>query len=113
MNGIYPLRNLIQELIRLLDLLTSNDVFVTFRDKTIYIHFTKGLTGNGFKMKPLDVLPVKATLLNNNRRVECVVDLSPSDHLEQKKYLRLRDLPANELANSVMVVKLEFKTAIV
>jgi len=93
-------------------LLTSKDVFVTSRDKTIYIHFNKGLTGNGFKVKPLDVMPVKATLLNNNKRIECVVDLSPADHIDQKKYLRLRNLPVNEMANSVMVVKLEFKNAL-
>jgi alpha-L-fucosidase len=93
-------------------LLSSKDVSVTSRDKTIYIHFNKGLTGNGFKVKPLDVLPVKATLLNNNKRVECVVDLSPSDHIDQKKYLRLRNLPVNEMANSVMVVKLEFRNAL-
>lgn len=93
-------------------LLGSKDVFVTSRDKTIYIHFNKGLTGNGFKVKPLDVLPVKATLLNNNKRVECVVDMSPSDHLDQKKYLRLRNLPVNEMANSVMIVKLEFRNAL-
>jgi len=37
------------------------------------------------------------------------VDMSPSDHLEQKPYLRLRNLPANEYANQVLVVKLEFK----
>jgi alpha-L-fucosidase len=93
-------------------LLSSRDVFVTSRDKTIYIHFNKGLTGNGFKVKPLDVMPVKATLLNNNRKVECVVDLSPGDHIQQKKYLRLRNLPVNEMANSVMVIKLEFKNAL-
>lgn len=93
-------------------LLTSKDVFVTSRDKTIYIHFNKGLTGNGFKVKPLDVMPVKATLLNNNSRVECVVDLSPGDHIEQKKYLRLRNLPVNEMSNSVLVVKLDFKNAL-
>ncbi len=93
-------------------LLNSREVFVTSRDKTIYIHFNKGLTGNGFKVKPLDVLPVKATLLNNNKRVECVVDLSPGDHIEQKRYLRLRNLPVNELANSVMIIKLEFKNAL-
>lgn len=44
--------------------------------------------------------------------VDCVVDLSPSDHLEQKKYLRLRNLPANELSDSVLVVKLEFKNTL-
>jgi alpha-L-fucosidase len=93
-------------------LLSSRDVFVTSRDRTIYIHFNKGLTGNGFKVKPLDMLPVKATLMNNNKRIECVVDLSPSDHIEQKKYLRLRNLPVNEMANSVMIIKLEFKNAL-
>jgi len=94
-------------------LLTSSDALVTSRDKTIYIHFNKGVAGNGFKLKPVNVLPVKATLLNDNRKVECVVDVSHSDHLEQKKYLRLRNLPANEMADSVMIVKLEFKSALV
>jgi len=93
-------------------LVSNRDVMVTYRGKSVYIHFNKGLTGNGFKLKPLSVLPEKAILLNNNKSVDCVVDLSPSDHIEQKKYLRLRNLPANEMANSVMVVKLEFKNAL-
>jgi len=93
-------------------LLSSKDVFITSRDKTLYIHFNKGLPGNGFKLKPLDVLPLRATLLNNNKSVEFVVDLSPSDHAGQKKYLRLRNLPVNEMANSVMIIKLEFKNVL-
>jgi len=92
--------------------LTSRDVSVTYRDKTVYIHFNKGLIGNGIKLKPLNVLPEKAILLNNNKRVDCVVDLSPSDHLDQKKYLHLRNLPVNDLANSVLVVKLVFKNSL-
>jgi alpha-L-fucosidase len=94
-------------------LVSSKDVLVTTRDKIVYIHFNKGLTGNGFKLKPFNILPEKAVLLNNSSPVECVVDLSPSDHLEQKKYLRLRNLPANELADSVLVVKLVFKNSLV
>ena len=90
-------------------LVASRDLSVTYRDKTVYIHFNKGLIGNGIKLKPLNVLPEKAILLNNNKRVDCVVDLSPSDHIEQKKYLHLRNLPVNELANSILVVKLVFK----
>jgi alpha-L-fucosidase len=93
-------------------LLVSRDVLVTRREKTVYIHFNKGLTGNGFKLKPLNVLPEKAILLNDGRDIDCVVDLSPGDHLEQKKYLRLRKLPVNDLANSIMVAKLEFKNAL-
>jgi alpha-L-fucosidase len=94
-------------------LLTSRDVLVTSRNKTIYIHFNKGLIGNGFKLKPINVMPEKAILLNDNSRVDCVVNLSPSDHLEQKPYLRLRNLPANEMTNTVLVVKLDFKNLLV
>jgi alpha-L-fucosidase len=93
-------------------LLANKDVLVTIRDKNVYIHFYKGLTGNGFKLKPLDVLPEKAVLLNNNEKVDFAVDLSPSDHIEQRKYLHLRNMPANEMADSVMVVKLVFKNSI-
>jgi alpha-L-fucosidase len=94
-------------------LISSKDVLVTTREKSVYVHFNKGLTGNGFKLKPINVMPEKAILLNNNSPVECVVDLSPSDHLEQKKYLRLRNLPANEMADTVLVVKLVFKNSLV
>jgi alpha-L-fucosidase len=86
----------------------SHEVMVTKKDNNVYIHFNKPVTGIGFKLKPLDKLPAEAVLLNNGKKVECVVNLLPSDHLEQKAYLRLRNLPANELANSVMVVKLKF-----
>lgn len=42
----------------------------------------------------------------------CTVDYYTDLHLEQKKYLRLRNLPANELSDSVLVVKLEFKNTL-
>jgi alpha-L-fucosidase len=90
-------------------LISSRDALVTSRGSTIYIHFHKGVTSNGFKLKPFNVLPKKAILLNDNRSVDCVVNLCPSDHLEQKPYLRIRNLPANEMANTVMVIKLEFE----
>ena len=64
--------------------------------------------GNGLKLKPVNILPVKATLLNNGKRIDCVVNLSPSDHSTQQPYLRIRNLPVNEMANSVLVAKLEF-----
>jgi hypothetical protein len=81
---------------------------LTSRGKTLYIHFNKDLIGNGFKLKPINVLPNRATLLNDGSKVECVVNLSPGDHIEQKAYLRLRNLPANTMENTVLVVKLEF-----
>ena len=34
----------------------------------------------------------------------------PSDHVEQKAYLRLHNLAVNEMSNTVLVVKLEFNS---
>lgn len=89
-------------------LIHSRDVTVTKKGGTVYIHFNKGLTGNGFKLKPLEVRPEKAVLLNNGKPVDFTVDLVPSEHLTQKKFLRLKNLPVNEMSDNVMVVKLEF-----
>jgi alpha-L-fucosidase len=89
-------------------MIVNRNALLTSREKTIYVHFYTDLIGDGFKLKPINVLPPKATLLNNNKPVECNVNLCPTDHLEQKPYLRLRNLPANEMANTVLVVKLEF-----
>jgi alpha-L-fucosidase len=94
-------------------IVTSGDVQITVKSNVMYLHFNKGLQGNGFKLKPIQIMPEKAVLLNTGKTVECVVDLSPSDHLEQKKYLRIRNLPVNELSDSVLVVRLEFKNALI
>ena len=36
------------------------------------------------------------------------MDMAPSDHIEHVGYLRITGLPANEMSNTVLVVKLEF-----
>jgi alpha-L-fucosidase len=90
-------------------LLKSNsNLQVTASGRTVYLHFNKDIPGNGFKLKPVNVMPVSASLLNDGRKIECSLTLSPSDHVEQKPYLRLRNLPSDEYSNSVMVVKLDF-----
>jgi alpha-L-fucosidase len=89
-------------------LVNTAGVLVTKKDQTIFIHLNKVPTGNGLKLKPINVLPSKATLLNTGSSIDCVVNLCPSDHATQEPYLRLRNLPANELANTVMIAKLEF-----
>ena len=90
------------------DLLNLPGVLVTRDEKTLYLHLNKLPVGNGLKLKPINVLPSKATLLNNGKSIDCIVNLCPSDHASQQPYLRLRNLPANEMANTVMVAKLEF-----
>lgn len=60
------------------------------------------------KLKPLELAPRRATLLNTGERVDFAVDLVPSEHVEHKPCLRLRKLPVNQHANTMLVVKLEF-----
>lgn len=83
-------------------------VMTTKRDRTLYIHMNKIPVGNGVKLKPINILPTKATLLNTGKPIDCVVNLCPSDHASQQPYLRLRNLPVNEMSNTVLVAKLEF-----
>ena len=90
------------------ELVSAPGVLVTKRDRTLYIHLNKVPVGNGLKLKPINVLPAKATLLNNGKEIDCVVNLCPSDHVSQQPYLRLRNLPVNEITNTVLVAKLEF-----
>jgi alpha-L-fucosidase len=107
-NWYYAVRESYSDATPSAGIVSGNTAMVTTRDKTIYLHFNRDVTGNGVKLKPINVLPSKATLLNNNSKVECVVNLLPSDHAEQKPYLRIRKLPANEMSNTVMVVRLDF-----
>ena len=46
-------------------------------------------------------------LLNNGQELEARVDLLPSHHRE-RPYLRIRNLPTNEITGEVLVIKLEF-----
>lgn len=90
--------------------LTNNrDVLLTRKGKAIYVHLLKDPLTEAVKLKPMERLPKRATLLNNGQPVECSLEMVPSGHAEQRGWLRLRGLPVNEMANSVMVVKLEFE----
>jgi alpha-L-fucosidase len=86
----------------------NRDVLLTRRDNTLYVHLFKEPTSAAVKLNPLQITPRRATLLNTGAPVEFAVDLVPNEHVEHKPCLRLRKLPVNELANTVLVVKLEF-----
>ncbi|MCC7494096.1 MAG: alpha-L-fucosidase [Fimbriimonadaceae bacterium] len=88
-------------------LVPNPQLLLTARDRTLYVHLV-GPIGDSVKLKPLTTAPLRATLLNDGRPVAWATNLAPTDHLDQTGYLRLCGLPANEYANSVMVIKLEF-----
>lgn len=90
------------------NLAANRNVLLTRRDRTLYVHLHADPPGDGLSLKPIRVAPTKAVLLNDGRQVDYAVDLAPSGHMEGRSYLRLRRLPANEMANTVMVVRLDF-----
>jgi alpha-L-fucosidase len=83
-------------------------VLLTRRGNSLYVILFQDPLSDAVKLKPLAIAPRRATLLNTGRPVKCAVELVPSEHAEAKLCLRLCKLPVNELANSVLVVKLEF-----
>jgi alpha-L-fucosidase len=89
-------------------LAANRNVLLTRKGNTLYVHLHRDPLGEAVKLRPLDIAPRRATLLNTGQPVEFALDMAPSDHLEHKAYLRLRKLPVNEMANTVLVVKLEF-----
>ena len=89
--------------------LTENrDVLLTRRGNTVYVHLSKEPVTAAVLLKPLATMPRSATLLNTGEAVRCDVAPLPSEWETGQPCLRLRNLPVNDLANSVLVVKLEF-----
>lgn len=89
------------------DLTTNRSVLLTGRGQVLYVHLNSDPVGEAVKLKPFTQVPKRATLLNDGSEVRCVANLAPSDHLEQKPYLRLVKLPTNRMADTVLVIKLE------
>ena len=89
-------------------LTTNRNVLLTRKENNLYVHLHKDALTEALKLKPLTIAPRRATLLNTGTPVDFSLDMVPSDHVEGKGYLRLRNLPVNEMANTVLVVKLEF-----
>jgi alpha-L-fucosidase len=90
--------------------LTANrNVLLTRKGNAIYVHLHRDPVSSAVKLKPMTAVPRSATLLNTGKPVAFANDMAPSDHLDQKGYLRLHNLPVNQMANTVLVVKLEFE----
>ncbi len=77
----------------------------------MYIHLYRDLQTNAVVLKPWDVLPKSAIVLNNGQKLDASVDFTPL-YWREKPYLRIRNLPVNELTDEVIVLKLEFEEAL-
>ena len=86
------------------------DFDYTVHDNNVYLHLPPACGCSGFILKPFDVVPRKATLLNNGQEIEAKVCFSPWDYdnNENKPHLHIRGIPADELLNENIVIKMEF-----
>jgi alpha-L-fucosidase len=93
------------------DLTENGHILLTRRGSTLYVIAHKPPVTNAVRLKPIAAEPLSATLLNDGREVEWLVNRVPGygPGVDSKPFLRLRELPVNELAGQLLVIKLEFK----
>ncbi len=89
-------------------LTTNRDVMLTRRGKTIHVILTNVPTTDAVKLKPITTAPKSAILLNPRTTLETSTALCPSDFADGKGYLRIRGIPADNLASTAGVIQLDF-----
>lgn len=98
----------LEDVIPCSELTANQDVVLTRRGNTLYVILHREPVTRSVPLKPLDSLPRSAVLLNDNRAVDCHLDLLPWDHREGVPYLRIHNLPQDTLNNTVPVIRVEF-----
>jgi alpha-L-fucosidase len=86
----------------------NRDVLLTKNKNVLYVNCYKTPISYAIYLKPVDLMPVKATLLNNNKKIECILEYFPKSFPDTKKYLRLVNLPLEDF-NEPWVIRLEFE----
>ena len=91
------------------NLVSDASCFTTVRGKTVYLHYPKGLTRRGLDLSPMTRLPKSATLLNTGKALAYeVVPMPRSVERLKRPCLHVTGIPADELANESVVVRLVF-----
>ncbi|MDR0450082.1 MAG: alpha-L-fucosidase [Treponema sp.] len=106
----YPATSMITDNSR--DTAMKDNVLLTRRQNTVYVHAYEDLATNSVSLKPFTANPLKATLLNNGAPVETLVNKTPGYHQEDRAFLRLRNLPTAAIPDEPLVIKLEFDSSI-
>jgi len=95
----------------LVDSDAKDDVLITKKGNTIYVHLYQEPSTEAIILKPLDIMPEKVTLLNNGEKLEATVDITPW-HWREKPYLRIRNIAVNKYTDTVLVIKIKFDESI-
>ncbi|MBN1444915.1 MAG: alpha-L-fucosidase [Candidatus Omnitrophica bacterium] len=87
---------------------TDAGVFFTKRGDILYVHLPNLIT-TGVAIKPIDVLPLKAAVLNTGRKPKISLDSMPRFYPDRKEYLHIYDIPVDKLSGEPAIIKLEFE----
>jgi alpha-L-fucosidase len=90
------------------DLPDNPAVRLTRRGERLYVILAAAPATTGVRLKPIDIAPRRAVVLNTGNPATFVLDRTPADAGADRPYLRLLDLPVESHANEVLIVELEF-----
>ena len=77
--------------------------------EAVFIHFPDGLDATGVDLAPITIPPERATLLNTGTRLKVELDANPLKGPDSnKKTLHVWGIPADELSNECIVLRLDF-----
>lgn len=87
-------------------LVENPNVIVMQRQCTYYVIAYRPLHSRGLQLRPITTRPQSVQLLNNGQFMHWACDIVPND--VTRPYLRIREIPVDELAGDVMVFKMIF-----
>lgn len=88
-------------------LVGDRNCLVTRRGDAVYLHYARGLDATGVDLKPYDVQPRAAVLLNDGRPLPFAVEVLPRNWKDAAASLHLWGIPADDLANESVVIRLD------
>lgn len=94
------------------DSLKRDDVMLTRRGNSLYVHFHKDPEAVGIHLNPLAERPLRASVLNTGRELAATIERVPTLSIPPRYHtpcLHLRGIPADEQADEILVLKLEFE----
>ena len=99
------------------DITSDVDAIITYSADKLYVIVLEELTVTRVLLQPYFAKPVRASVLNTGEELPFSCDVLPSELMQRNgtrktrkhsDFLRVYDLPVNKLADSVMVLCLEF-----
>ncbi|MFA6271076.1 MAG: alpha-L-fucosidase [Candidatus Paceibacterota bacterium] len=78
------------------------------KDNVIYVYLPDTSKKTGIILNPINILPKKATVLNNGQVLKAALERMPTLWQDKKEYLHVWGIPVDELSNEAMILKLEF-----